>query len=97
MQLLMGDRIDNIPGVYGIGPVNAKRIIDKCKTSEEMWDACLAEYAGDIATAIRNGKLLHIRQRENEVWEPPARKATGSHAADRGLTSAGEQTIGVPS
>ena len=73
MQLLMGDRIDNIPGVYGIGPVNAKRIIDKCKNEEEMWNACLTEYAGDIATATRNAQLLKIRTRENEIWDVPSR------------------------
>jgi 5'-3' exonuclease len=104
MQLLMGDRIDNIPGVYGIGPVNAKRILSKCNTEEEMYHAVVAAYGGRTDEVLRNGRLLKIRTREGEIWNPPIsysgprkESTTGSDAADRGLTSAGEQTIGVPS
>jgi 5'-3' exonuclease len=73
-QLLMGDRIDNIPGIYGIGPVNAARIIGECKTEKEMYDAVKKHYEkaslSDEAL-IRNGQLLKIRTREGELWQPP--------------------------
>ncbi len=71
MQLLMGDRIDNIPGVYGIGPVNAKRILAKCVTEEDMYRAVLDAYGGRTAEVLRNGQLLKIRTYEGELWQPP--------------------------
>jgi 5'-3' exonuclease len=79
-QLLMGDRIDNIPGIYGIGPVNAKRIIAPCKDERDMYEVVLREYeraplsrsakptAGEV---LWRGQLLKIRTREGELWEPP--------------------------
>lgn len=73
-QLLMGDRIDNIPGIYGIGPINAARIIGACKSEQEMYNAVQKHYekAGYTdETLVRNGQLLKIRTVEGEVWQPP--------------------------
>jgi 5'-3' exonuclease len=70
-QILMGDRIDNIPGIHGIGPVNAKRIIDECTTEREMYERVLREYGGRTDEVLRNAQLLKIRTIENEIWQPP--------------------------
>ena len=73
-QLLMGDRIDNVPGIYGLGPVRARAALADCKSEKEMYDAVKKHYekAGYTdETLVRNGQLLKIRTVEGEVWQPP--------------------------
>ena len=36
LQLLMGDKVDNIPGIPGVGPVTAKKILADCDGSSEL-------------------------------------------------------------
>jgi hypothetical protein len=40
-QILTGDRIDNIVGLKGIGPVKAKRILEECTNENELYQAVL--------------------------------------------------------
>lgn len=44
MQTLMGDSGDNIKGIPGVGEVKAKKILESCKTLEEMRGTVLNEY-----------------------------------------------------
>ena len=49
-QLLMGDKVDDIPGLSGTrenpgpGPVTAEKILVDCKTIKGMWIATLSQY-----------------------------------------------------
>lgn len=44
-QLLTGDKAcDNIPGIDGIGPKKAAKILDGCHSEQEMWEAVLNAY-----------------------------------------------------
>ena len=70
-QILTGDRVDNIIGLKGIGDVKAKRILEECKTENEMYLAVLEAYEGNSERVLENGQLLWIRRKENEVWLPP--------------------------
>jgi 5'-3' exonuclease len=79
-QILQGDRIDNIPGLYGIGPVKARALLAACKTEREMYDVVLREYerapiarsgATSEAAVLLRGRLLKIRTKEGELWQPP--------------------------
>ena len=40
-QLLTGDRVDNIIGLYGIGEKKATTILEACETEEELYNNCL--------------------------------------------------------
>lgn len=70
-QMLTGDRVDNIPGIKGVGPVKAGKILKGCDTEESMWDSVLEAYEGDVETLTRNARLLYLRRRREETWMPP--------------------------
>lgn len=70
-QILTGDRIDNIIGIKGVGPVKADRILDEKSSARQMFDACVLAFEGDRERVIENARLLYLRRREGDVWEPP--------------------------
>jgi hypothetical protein len=70
-QLLMGDRVDNIIGIKGIGTVKAERLLKECKNENEMYLAILEAYDGN-ARVLENGRLLWIRRQPNQLWTPPS-------------------------
>jgi hypothetical protein len=70
-QLLMGDRVDNIIGIKGIGTVKAERLLKECKNENEMYLAILEAYDGNAERVLENGRLLWIRRKPNQIWTPP--------------------------
>lgn len=73
-QLLVGDRVDNIVGLHGIGPVKATKILDGCKTEEELYLAVQKAYAKanePYDRIIENARLLWLQREEGQIWEPP--------------------------
>ena len=70
-QLLMGDRVDNIIGIKGIGTVKAERLLKECKNENEMYLAILEAYEGNAERVLENGRLLWIRRQPNQLWTPP--------------------------
>lgn len=73
MQFLVGDRIDNIIGVKGIGPKKAHKLLNGL-SEREMFDVCV-EQLGSKERAIENGILLYLQRKENEIWSPPSEDA----------------------
>jgi 5'-3' exonuclease len=71
-QLLVGDNVDNIKGVWKVGPKKADKILEGSTTELEMWKRCLEAYEGDYDRAVMNGRLLWLRRYENQIWTPPS-------------------------
>jgi len=71
-QILTGDRIDNIIGLKGIGPVKAKRILEECTNESELYQAVLKAYEGDQQRVLENAQLLWLQRSPNQVWTPPS-------------------------
>jgi hypothetical protein len=71
-QILTGDRIDNIVGLKGIGPVKAKRILEECTNENELYQAVLKAYEGDQQRVLENGQLLWLQREANQVWQIPS-------------------------
>ena len=69
-QVLTGDRVDNIIGLKGIGPVKADKILSERESPAEMYTACVQAY-GSTERVIENCRLLHLRRTEGELWKPP--------------------------
>ena len=75
-QFLTGDRIDNIVGVKGIGPVKAHKLLSTKVTEEDMFAVCIEHLGYD--RAVENGRLLYLRRKENELWMPPSTATSSS-------------------
>jgi hypothetical protein len=70
-QILTGDRIDNVVGLRGVGPVKGSRILAGLRDEVRMYEACVRAYGGDSERVVENGRLLWIRRHEGEIWSPP--------------------------
>lgn len=66
-QVLTGDRVDNIKGVKGIGPVKAAKILQDCADGTAMLEACRDVY-GDDSELILNATLLYLKRHQDDVW-----------------------------
>lgn len=75
-QMLTGDRVDNIQGCVGIGEVKATLALEWCETEEDLYQAVLTCYKGDVDSLYENARLLYLRRYEDEWWvDPETRKA----------------------
>jgi DNA polymerase-1 len=73
-QCLVGDKTDNIPGIKGIGPVKAAKILKDCKTESQFVEAVQKEwikFIGDkdkgINAFIITAELLWILQGDKRL------------------------------
>ena len=73
LQILTGDKVDNIIGLHGIGPVKSKKMLADCSNEVEMYEAVLKAYDGDEARVLENARLLWILREEKQVWHPPVK------------------------
>jgi hypothetical protein len=77
-QTLMGDVVDNIPGLKGIGPAKAEAILGEALRPEDLERAVVEAYkerlnlsdeeAYDRLTQV--GQLLWMSREEGEMWYP---------------------------
>lgn len=72
-QVLTGDRVDNVPGLAGIGPKKADKILKDCSTEEDLYKAVLEAYDGNVELMTEMAQLLWIRRKEGELWQPPVK------------------------
>lgn len=76
-QLLEGDRVDNVPGLPGIGKAKAPRLIERCRTEQEMYQVARKLYAvayppdGDKVLQ-EQADLLYIHKKDDDRWLPPS-------------------------
>jgi hypothetical protein len=95
LQLLTGDDTDNIPGIYRVGKVKAEAALLDCKNNVERYNKVLDMYYTackgnklrfETAKTVEEivleiGRLLWIRRRVGEMWNPPI-KLTEENNAD---------------
>jgi len=67
-QMLIGDKVDNILGIDGLGPVKAGKIIDPLETEEEMINVVLSLYNEDVVRFTQNIMCLWIMQERGVTW-----------------------------
>lgn len=72
-QLLMGDATDSIPGIRGIGPVKAGKLLQDAVTEQDHISICIEQYRlafGDEwkQNIICNGRLLYMLRYIGDEW-----------------------------
>ena len=72
MQLLMGDRTDNILGVKGVGLKKAEKLLAEATNEKELYNICLRSYENNLDYLTENANLLWIQQSQRKVWTPPS-------------------------
>jgi hypothetical protein len=73
-QLLTGDTSDNIPGIRGMGPKGADKLLGDCLEEIDMYNVVVEQYEANgipPKNLVRNGRLLHMLRHETDLWEPP--------------------------
>ena len=90
-QALVGDTSDNYPGLKGIGPVKAEKLLAEHHTLPAMWNAVVEAYrkGGEtFGAALLNARMARILRYGDydftaatvELWDPdrdPAMKING--------------------
>lgn len=76
-QLLTGDPVDNILGLFGVGKSSTLlKHIDSCETEEDMYSFCLNQYEKRFGSyahqfILENGRLLWMLRHKEEMWNGP--------------------------
>jgi len=80
-QILTGDRVDNIVGLTGIGPVKSKNLLEGL-SEQEMYAKCVELYESE-ERVIENARLLWLRREEGQIWNPPNEDTQQEKEADK--------------
>jgi len=86
-QMLTGDATDGIPGLYGVGPKTAEKLINNVQSEYMMYCVVLKEYLARtkqedgesfeeftervVATIRIHAQLLYLLRNEEEYWDAP--------------------------
>lgn len=99
-QILTGDKVDNIIGIKGVGPVKAAKLLEGCKTEQEMYDVCVKAYndAGEdgVKRVTENGKLLWLLRNLSQQWLPPSSLQASNGQLQSEQTSANTDAATTP-
>ena len=74
-QALVGDTVDNIKGVRGIGPKKAEKLLKECFTEKDLYNTVLSVYNNSMTNGEErlheNMNLLYLLKTEEDRWTPP--------------------------
>jgi 5'-3' exonuclease len=91
-QVLTGDVVDNIKGIYGIGPKRAEKILSGCSNTDDYFARVFDEYRRAYKEQAERellvtGRVIKIRTREGELWNFPTEYLPLQPSLDKQLSS----------
>lgn len=74
-QLLSGDATDNIPGIPGVGPVTAERLVKGITSEEDLQEIVVSHYIAAFSEdwydqLMFTGKLIYLLKSEDDAFNP---------------------------
>jgi DNA polymerase-1 len=85
-QCLMGDRSDNVKGIYGIGDKKADKILAERNTEQELFDAVRNAYSNDDEF-LMNARCLWIRRKPQEDYKEHFERLANGQTKEKGNTN----------
>ena len=93
MQVLTGDKVDNIQGIAGVGPKTADKILGSACTLKDMWPIVVGTYqkkGRTFSDALLNARLCRILRRGDydlqreklSLWHPSSEKDLAEASAN---------------
>lgn len=75
-QVLSGDATDNIPGIEGVGPETAAKILEGSVSTKDLWNRCVDSYIANygeagIHYAVETARLVYLKRSPEDHWTPP--------------------------
>ena len=87
-------------GIKGCGPVKAGKLIDPCKSEQEMFDVCVKAYNDDgqngVERTIENAHLLWLLRHPNRPYQPPSFSQASSGTSSSETTSVSTEDVTPP-
>jgi len=61
--------VDSVVGIYKVGPVKAKKILEGLTDEKALWDKCVEAY-DNYDRCLSNARMLWLRRYEGQIWNP---------------------------
>lgn len=91
-QFLIGDRVDDIHGIHGLGPKKTEVILKPCATELELFEKVRYQYKDD-QRLLKNGRLLWVRREPNQMWEFPTNTSNHTTTNDEGISESRTENL----
>lgn len=67
-QIITGDKTDDIPGIKGIGPIKARRILDGATSNKDLFERSLKAWNGAVEDMLLTAKLIYLKRSEDDCF-----------------------------
>ncbi|WP_373088742.1 hypothetical protein [Zhongshania sp.] len=67
-QIITGDSTDDIPGIKGLGPVKARRILEGSANSRELLARTVKAWEDKVDDMLLTAKLIYLKRSEDDCF-----------------------------
>lgn len=67
-QILTGDRVDDVPGIQGVGPKKAEKILEGATSTKQLYERALKAWDNDREAMHLTGQLVYMLRSEDDSY-----------------------------